>query len=267
MSIILDALKKSEKKDGSGSEKSNDDSGAGIYQPDSTSPGRVAGSKSKTILLAALLLSILVAVGLFIFGPNIKEMFMSSEQMTIKPLPKIAKKAPKPELSKEEQEKQNKTDKIDKLKTDAMMNFQNQKFAQAASNYQDLIQIVPDDAQTYNNYGVALKKIGKLNEAKRQYETALALKPDYTEAMNNLAVVHLAERSYHEAKSLLEKALAINPDYLDAQLHLALCLEKLGELTTAVNTYQDFLDNSEGVMNRTIRLQVETRLARLKEDL
>jgi len=132
--------------------------------------------------------------------------------------------------------------------------------------YKKLINLIPDKAEIYNNYGLSLKKAGRKTEAKQAYQIALALNETYPESLNNLAAIELSEQKYNEAKKKLEIAVDVKPSYMDAHLHLAICLEKMGDLDDAILHYEKFLELSEGKITRNIRLQVESRLAVLKDD-
>lgn len=155
--------------------------------------------------------------------------------------------------------------KAQELTDSALDNYKNGNFEESAADYEKLIVMDSLNPEVYNNYGVALKKAGKLPKAMANYSKALALKPDYPEALNNLAVAYMADNKYDAAKELLEKATVLDPEYIDARLHLAICLEKTGELQEAISYYEAFLKMSEKKVDRRIRLQVEDRLARLKE--
>jgi Flp pilus assembly protein TadD len=155
--------------------------------------------------------------------------------------------------------------KSQELSDSALDNYKNGNFEESAADYEKLIVMDSLNPEVYNNYGVALKKAGKLPKAMANYSKALALKPDYPEALNNLAVAYMADNKYDAAKDLLEKAVVLDPEYIDARLHLAICLEKTGELQEAISYYEAFLKMSEKKVDRRIRLQVEDRLARLKE--
>lgn len=274
MSIILDALKKaqSSKKKKDVKDKEVSGNAAGDFRPKVTAKASSPGRKSR---VPSALLAIAAIIGLggmiyYQFGGAIKTMLTKAPlpnsvlTKTIVKTPQTTK--PTNETADQKEQKENE-EKITKLKEDAARRFQKGKFDESASIYKKLTYLAADDAEVYNNYGVALKKANKIRDAKQAYGTALALNPDYPEALNNLAVLLMSERQYVDAKSKLEKAIEVNPDYLDAYLHLALCLEKIGDLQSSINYYQSFLKLSEGKVSRNIRLQIENRIVRLNEDI
>lgn len=295
MSIILDALKKSqEKKQGSAHTDKEPaaapSSSSGIFNPTPNKPAAEVQPAAQPKRVRTMVLVLILAFGIgFVaignFAPQIMSMISGQSDFVIKPKAGDYKIDPaqiqklvaeqknkqaqslangsEPLSAKEKQE----IEKINALKSEALGYYEERKFDKAVYVFKQLVNLAPTDATAYNNFGLSLKKLGKLNEAKQAYNTALALRPEYPEALNNLAVIELAEHLYTEAKQHLKKAIAVDPDYLDPYLHLAICLEKSGDLQQAETFYEDFLDRSEGKINRKVRLQIENRLARLKEDL
>lgn len=284
MSIILDALKKND--DGKKvTETQGDDakptpaSHSGVFMPNvTTASATVSGSNSKKRIVVLLALLAIVALAAATFSnfkksPSVATIPKSVTTLTPEMLAKIseAKKnktgatGNAEKTQDDEEEKSDQELEIDRLKNSAALHFQSSEWDLSAKDYSQLVNLSPTDPEARNNYGLVLKKLGKKNEAKEQYSLALALKEDYPEALNNMAVMHILDNNLVEAKQLLKKAIELNPHYLDPYLHLALCLEKNGEVTLAKEYYQVFLKNSEGKIDRKIRLQIENRLAKLND--
>ncbi len=57
----------------------------------------------------------------------------------------------------------------------------------------------PNDAESHNNLGNALKAHGKLEEAVAEYREAVRIKPDYVEPHYNLGLVLNAQGKPEEA--------------------------------------------------------------------
>lgn len=274
MSIILDALKKSQ------SEKSKPDqdktaeptqgSHTGMFKPsarDIVEGFNESGTSNKVrvILLGLTALAIILAVSLFALGPKITSVFTRASVPQHQPKP-LTQPLTLQGLLTPKSPEEVKQGKIAAIRKKAEQLFQQENYTESVAVYKEIVELLPSDAEAYNNYGVALKKAGKDKEAEDAYNTALALNPDYAEALNNLAVVELANRNYNSACRKLRKAIEIKPDYLDPHLHLALCLEKIGDLTGSKQYYEAFLRMSEGKANRKLRLQIENRLSRLNEE-
>jgi len=65
-------------------------------------------------------------------------------------------------------------------------------------NYDKAIQLKPDYIEAYNNRGVTLKDLGRLDEAVANYNKAIQIKPEYIEAYSNL-LMSLNYTSNHNA--------------------------------------------------------------------
>lgn len=103
---------------------------------------------------------------------------------------------------------------------------------------QHAAKLLPDDAQAYNNLGVALYKYAQFDGATACYQRALELQPDYAEAYSNLAAVLLDSGQIHAALDSCSKALALSPDFAQAHNNLANTLMLCGRLDEAVASYR-----------------------------
>lgn len=278
MSLILDALKKADSsKDASGASEDSvptkTDVQAGYIPPKKAKAPKQA-NKSRVALLSVLLIVTTLAVVWYAFGPQIQSMIginlpqLSRSQPAIpqpKPLPKqpTATQAPNKEAVLEKE----KEGRMSKVKKEARRFYYNGQYQEAVQAFDKLTQMAPSNPEAYNNYGMALKKAGKVREAMRAYSTALALNPNYPEALNNIGVLEVLERNYSSAKKHFSKAIEINPSYVDPYLHLGVCLEKMGDIEGAINYYQSFLRLSEGKVDRRVRVEIESRVIQLKEDV
>lgn len=274
MSIILDALKKVQaaKTPSQEQKQTANTEGSGMFNPQSqVSPVNVVSQKRRVIVLAGVAI---VVLGLAVFmgiGSKFGVLFSDTKPVTDKAVKSTSKVPQTTELNDTSDSKENedkRINEINQLKADAAEKFIGGDYLKSVESYKKIVIKIADDPEVYNNYGLALKKLGKQDDAKRQYMVAITLKPDYAEALNNMAVIEITEGKYNEARNRLEAAVQTSPDYLDPYLHLAICLEKLGEVTGAMNNYTEFLKRSEGRSDlRKIRVQIEGRLARLSEDL
>lgn len=78
------------------------------------------------------------------------------------------------------------------------------------------------NAVYYNNYGVALKKVERNQDAQRAFERAIALNPNYADAWSNLGqILFLLKEEHRVIEFALNKALKLVPEHPDALSHLA----------------------------------------------
>jgi tetratricopeptide (TPR) repeat protein len=87
---------------------------------------------------------------------------------------------------------------------------------------------VPNGAKQHFDYGVALQKESRWEEAEKQYKTALRFYPADPKAHMNLAVALMAQAKFDEAAPHMETALRLQPNDGVFQLSYASLLQRLG---------------------------------------
>lgn len=97
------------------------------------------------------------------------------------------------------------------------------KTFEALNAMERAIKLNPLDASSHYNLGVALKELGKLDEAEVVYRKVIKLKYDYPEVYNNLGVVLQGMGRTKEAKESFKKELINNPYYAGAFWNLSGC--------------------------------------------
>jgi tetratricopeptide (TPR) repeat protein len=79
----------------------------------------------------------------------------------------------------------------------------------------------PNNAETLNNLANTMKRLGLAAEAEKRWNAALALKPDYAEAYSNLSNLLNDEGAYDRAESMARRAIELSPRLADAYINLA----------------------------------------------
>ena len=69
----------------------------------------------------------------------------------------------------------------------------------------------PNNAETFNNLGNTLKRLGLAAEAQARWTAALKIKPDYAEAYSNLSNLLNDQGEYERAEAMARKALELSP--------------------------------------------------------
>ena len=75
-------------------------------------------------------------------------------------------------------------------------------------------------AETFNNFGAALMKLGQTEAAIAAFERALALMPGYADALNNLGVIYRDAKQTDRAIGAFQQAAALRPDLAQAKANL-----------------------------------------------
>ena len=89
------------------------------------------------------------------------------------------------------------------------------------------------DYRFFSNYGILLRRLGKLQKAINYHRKAIDLKPDFANAYFNLGTVLIDLGRFEEAKILTRKAIEINPNFAEAYSNLGNIMRDLGKLEEA----------------------------------
>jgi tetratricopeptide (TPR) repeat protein len=76
-------------------------------------------------------------------------------------------------------------------------------------HFQRAIQAKPNDAEAYNNLGIALAGQGKWAEAIQRYEQAIKIRPDYAKARISLGLALAAQGKLADGLEQMQQALAL----------------------------------------------------------
>ena len=111
------------------------------------------------------------------------------------------------------------------------------QFVQAESLYQNILQTVPDHAETLHLLGILSHQVGKVENAIDFMNRALASKPDFAEAHSDLGNMLLALGRLEEAVTSYQKATMLKPDFAEAYSNLGIAQMNLGMLEDAAVSY------------------------------
>lgn len=101
-----------------------------------------------------------------------------------------------------------------------------------------------------NNYGLFLKKTGKINEAQKNFEECIRLDPRYADAYYNLGKVVQEKGDIDKAIECYQTATELKPTFVDAQRDLGLAI------------YEKIASGQAGDIDESIeKLQIAAKLA------
>lgn len=103
------------------------------------------------------------------------------------------------------------------------------------------INMIKGNSITFNNYGNALARMGRVEEAIIQYDKALQLQPNNPEAHNNLGNALAIQGKVNEAIVQYKTALKLQPDYIKAHFNIGAAYSELGKYKEAVFHYSEVL--------------------------
>ncbi len=100
----------------------------------------------------------------------------------------------------------------------------------------------PKEADVHSNLGVALHDAGRLQEAEASYRRALKIKPDYADAHCNMGTLLQDMGRLTEAETSHRRAIRLAPDLVDAHYNLGNTFRAQGRLEDAVQSYRRALE-------------------------
>jgi tetratricopeptide (TPR) repeat protein len=98
----------------------------------------------------------------------------------------------------------------------------------AAIAFAHALEFDPDFPEALNGLGIAARRAGDLDGARRRFERAVRVAPDFAEGHANLGETLLAASRHEAAEDELRAALRIDPDLADARQNLARALLRRG---------------------------------------
>ncbi|TNF89045.1 MAG: tetratricopeptide repeat protein, partial [Gammaproteobacteria bacterium] len=112
----------------------------------------------------------------------------------------------------------------------------------ALSVYDSLLAEVEDSPKLWNERGVVLHQMGRMDEAIESYKKSVEHSPKYALALNNLAIALAQEGQHEEASATFAESVRADPNLVTPQLNLGLLLLKLKRLQLALEAYRKVLE-------------------------
>jgi tetratricopeptide (TPR) repeat protein len=123
--------------------------------------------------------------------------------------------------------------------------MEKEKYAEAAIEFQNAIQIAPDDSQTLVTLGEVQLKLMEASDAYKTFSKAVSVDPRNTKAHEYLASIQLLARKYDLAEKQASTILEYEPGNRRAQEMLAQALFQNGKQKEAVAIMEELLKDSK----------------------
>ena len=139
-------------------------------------------------------------------------------------------------------------------------NYKTNKYDAAIKNYQDALQLVPNDAVTLLKIGNIYKLQNDNTKAVNYYQKAIIVNPDYTDGWFNLGLSYANENNLIESQKSFERVISLDPDYNFGYAYYALgmALEHQGKKSEAVKNYKLFVKhNNDKDMINTVQSKIK----------
>jgi serine/threonine-protein kinase len=85
--------------------------------------------------------------------------------------------------------------------------LQHARYAEAATQFRQVVALLPDNFRGYVNLGAAYLRLERLADAREMFEQSLKIAPNYG-AYSNLGSIYFAEGRYNDSAAMFEKALS-----------------------------------------------------------
>ena len=116
-----------------------------------------------------------------------------------------------------------------------------QKWKEAAAEFQQAIHSNPKNSQAYAGLGVALTRLGNTDEAETAFNEAIRLDPQNVQAHYYLGLMAAESQHLEDATKELKLPWSSNPILRKRAWRLALALEESGQIKDAIGEYQTVL--------------------------
>lgn len=144
---------------------------------------------------------------------------------------------------------------VDRLKAAALLDPQNcetqNNLGIALKNHHDIdeaihcfgqaIELHPDFVEAHYNLANALQERGRLDEAIAAYRQAIHRRPELPEALSSLGILLVTQGKVEEGLDCFQKASQLLPRHPEIYVHMGAALVMLGKLSEAVASFQQAL--------------------------
>ncbi len=137
--------------------------------------------------------------------------------------------------------------------TQGDQNYKNNNYDAAIKNYQDALQLVPNDEVTLLKLGNIYKIKEDNTKAINFYQKSIIVNPDYTDGWFNLGLAYANENNLIESQKSFEKVIDLDANYNSGYAYYALgmAFEHQGKKDEAVKNYKTFIkhNNNKELIN------------------
>jgi tetratricopeptide (TPR) repeat protein len=126
-------------------------------------------------------------------------------------------------------------------------------FEEAVAEYEQALEIEPENVDILSNLGVAYYNLGQLDKAIEQYSKAIDTAPKDADIRSNLAAAYVQKYQTGGALDQLEKALEeyqtaveLNPSLAEASFGLGVVYTLLGRNDDAIQAFEQFQELDTG---------------------
>jgi tetratricopeptide (TPR) repeat protein len=126
-----------------------------------------------------------------------------------------------------------------------LFDFQNQKFEDAKTEFQKMIDLAPDHPMGWANLGSAEFRLGEVAQAEEHLKKAVRLDPTAQQAWLTLGIIDYQKDELDAGLAALSQAVYLDPRDPKAHLYLGILIRKRGWLAAAEDEMRKAIDLDE----------------------
>ncbi len=131
------------------------------------------------------------------------------------------------------------TQSIEQILNQAVNAHQNKNFNEAEKFYIQALNIYPDNYAALVNFGVLLKTLNRLDEAKDNLSKAIKINPENKLGYLNLGSVLFKLNKLDEAEINYKKTIEIKPDFAEGHFNLGIIFDNTNRFDLAIASYSE----------------------------
>jgi tetratricopeptide (TPR) repeat protein len=108
-------------------------------------------------------------------------------------------------------------------------------------DWENLVENNPDQLMLWVNYGEALRRAGRMDEAIEAFQIALSIEPRFVALENNLAILYMMRGDTAKAVAHYNAILQQHPTLSDVWLNLGVVYAKSGKYEAARKSWENVL--------------------------
>lgn len=116
-------------------------------------------------------------------------------------------------------------------------------YNKAIINYNQALELNPNEPSTYNNRGVNFYKIGEFDRALEDYERVIELSPNNPIVYNNRGIAFFDSGNPEQAIIDFDRAIQINPNYVTAHYNRGNYYHIKGDLKAAIEEFTEAIQS------------------------
>ncbi|MFW9992515.1 MAG: tetratricopeptide repeat protein [Candidatus Odinarchaeota archaeon] len=156
-------------------------------------------------------------------------------------------------------------DAIEILKQAGLFNLQQQNFEEARNIYKKLVEL-EQAVESYANLGVALLRLGKVEEALQSFIEGHQLYPEDQITLGNIAMVYAQTKRYAEAVPYYEKLVKLVPGDYQTRTSYARCLALINQPEMALEQLNTALEQARRSGDEAAVVSINELLGYLQQE-